>query len=147
MSKFKPVPLKGVVPNDEYLDGETPTVTWNGAEWPVPLLAPKQNRHVLPAVMRSKVTIADMKTAKLSEEQFDDLLGIVYWGLKRAHPTLTREQFDDVPFSMNDVMKASEVVARQTGAMAEQPKGAGDDTTQGEAQVEDATKSPQTGTQ
>jgi len=105
-------------PNADFLDGKTPTIEWAGKKWPIPLLAPKQNRHVIPALMRSMKVVAGMSPEKLksgsldvTEAQMDDLYDIVYWGLKRAHPTLTRDDFDDVDLPMMEMMKMIPVVA------------------------------------
>jgi len=145
MSKLpKIVDLKGIVPDVEYLDGETPTIKWNGTAWPIPPLAPKQNRHVIPLVMRSRAILGEIRAGTVSEAQMDDLYSIVFWGLKAAHPKLTREQFDEVHIKMDDLMAAMTVVANATGAMKEKAE-VGEDTPQGEDKQ--ATAQPQTGTQ
>ncbi len=107
-------------PNAKFLDGVTPTIEWDGKQWPIPLLAPRENRIVLPAVMRSRITVQKMtqENAPMTTEEYDDLTLIVYWGLRRAHPSLTRDQFDDVPISTIDLLRAMTTVARQTGAVA-----------------------------
>jgi hypothetical protein len=59
-------------PNERAKDGSTPTIHLAGKEWPIPLLAPRQNRIVVPAV--AKVTkrmreIAEAKLGKFAAEE------------------------------------------------------------------------------
>lgn len=135
------LPTSTIEPNPEFLDGTTPTISWAGKEWPVPLLAPKQNRQVIPAAMRSRASITKVIGGQepLTTEEYDDLSLIVFYGLKRAHPNLTRDQFDDTPLSIRDLMVAVTVVSQQTGIMKKEDGSA--------AVGEDiVAKPPQTGT-
>ncbi len=78
-------------PNALLLDGTTPTIKLAGRDWPVPLLAPRQNRIVVPAIGRW----ARAGDPAFSTEQYDEAIAIVHAALTRAHPTLTREEFED----------------------------------------------------
>jgi len=135
MSNAVELPIK---PNPKFLDGVTPTITWNGDKWPVPLLAPRQNRHVIPALMRTFknfALLADIRNAPpLTEDQYEDISSIVFWGLKRAHPDLTREQFDDVPLSMIEMMENVKVVSEATGIVKKATQGDGSTASVGEDQ-------------
>jgi hypothetical protein len=129
------IELHGVVPNQKFLDGETPKIEWAGKDWPIPLLAPKQNRHVLPAIMRvrHKVRTINVATAEpISEDDFEDLSKIVYWGLKRAHPDLTRDDFDEVSMPMKEMLKAMTVVAKQASGVPDKDEGDGNSAEVGE---------------
>lgn len=133
-------------PNVRFLDNKTPTIHWNGKEYPVPLLTPKQQRWIIPALMRSRNAI--MKLAQgngpaLTDAEYDDLVSVVYWSLKRAHPDLVFASFEDTPLSLLDLGPMIEVAAQQTGMFK---KEAGNGAAVGEAQAAPA-PNPQTGTQ
>jgi hypothetical protein len=56
-----------------------------------------------------------------TEAQYDDLLKVVFWGLKRAHPDLDWELFQDLPITTRDLFYAFTTISRQTGLL--QPAG------------------------
>jgi hypothetical protein len=156
--------VQAIVTPNELARNNAPTIRLAGLDWPIPLLAPRQNRHVVPAV--SKVTkrmreTAEAKLALLDEatkatmvaladpeeiarkgadavlrqriwtitdfsfemahslepEFFDTICDALYWALTRAHPQLTRAQFDDMPMGMLEMIDCIGVVAQQTGMM------------------------------
>lgn len=86
-------------------------VTLDGKKWPVPKLAPRQNRKVVPAILRC----AKIDQRNITEEQVDDLYLVLYTGLTRAHPTLTRDEFDGMPISVEDALAAFPIVAIASG--------------------------------
>jgi hypothetical protein len=143
-------------PNEHAKSAGAPCVRLAGKEWPIPLLAPRQNRIVVPAV--AKITkrmrdIAEQKfgsldaqekadliaalgsetelrsrlwrvtdfsfeiIANLESEFFDLVSDALYWSLTRAHPALTRQQFDDMPIGMIEMVDAVGIIAQQTGMM------------------------------
>jgi hypothetical protein len=153
-------------PNGILDDGVNPCIQLAGKKWPIPLLGPRQNRIVVPAV--SRITkrmreVAEAKLAELSDEQrqtimasatadetiaarlggdavvrsfvwkntdfstelvqgadtdFLDLLSeAVFWALKRAHPQMARDEFDDMPIATLDMVDAVGTIAQQTGMM------------------------------
>jgi hypothetical protein len=143
-------------PNELAKSTGAPTIRLAGKDWPIPLLAPRQNRLVVPAV--SKVTkrmrdIAEAKLGRIAADEKADLLAqlgsdaalrkriweitdfsfemaqdlepavfdiiadAIYWALTRAHPQLTRAQFDDLPIGMLEMIDAIGIVAQQTGMM------------------------------
>ena len=104
-------PIPTVAPNKALIDGVTPCVTLAGQDWPVPMLAPRQNRVVVPAIGRW----ARSDHGLISTEQFDDAVMIVHTALTRGHPELTREAFEDLPITTLELMSALPVIARQTG--------------------------------
>jgi hypothetical protein len=150
-------------PNGICDDGVNPTILLAGKKWPIPLLGPRQNRMVVPAV--SRITkrmreLAETKLAALTEQQrqaivagagpdaarlgadaalrgfvwkntdfgaelvalsdtefFDLLSDAVFWALKRAHPQMARDEFDDMPIATLDMIDAVGTIAQQTGMM------------------------------
>jgi len=55
--------------------------------------------------------------AGLEAEFFDLVSDALYWSLTRAHPALTRQQFDDMPIGMIEMVDAVGIIAQQTGMM------------------------------
>jgi hypothetical protein len=156
--------VQAIVMPNELAKNSAPTIQLAGLDWPIPLLAPRQNRIVVPAV--SKITkrmreTAEAKLAQLDDETkavllqlatpgeveekgadavlrkriwamtdfsfemahalepefFDTICDALYWALTRAHPQLTRQQFDDMPIGMLEMIDAIGMVAQQTGMM------------------------------
>jgi hypothetical protein len=98
-----------------------PKVTLAGKEWPVPLLVPRQQRIVIPKLMSLMKTLAvggAIDAASISTEQYDDLIDVIYHGIVRGSPTVTKEAFIDEPITLLELIKAIDVIAAQTGMMA-----------------------------
>jgi hypothetical protein len=156
--------VQAIVMPNELAKNNASCIRLAGLDWPIPLLAPRQNRHVVPAVSaitkRMRET-AEQKLAQLGEEKkaaflqladpdevsqngadavlrqriwaitdfsfemahslepefFDTICNALYWALTRAHPQLTRQQFDDMPMGMLEMIDCIGVVAQQTGMM------------------------------
>jgi hypothetical protein len=85
-----------------------PTIIIAGRAWRIPLLAPRQNRVVLPGLMR---------LGKEPAEQYGTLLDIVFAALTRAHPSIAREEFDDWPIATWELVESIPVIAKQTGLL------------------------------
>lgn len=83
-----------------------PTITIAGRAWRIPLLAPRQNRIVLPGFLM----LGDDPA-----ERYETLCDVVYAALTRAHPELDRSDFDDWPIATYELLDALPVIARQTG--------------------------------
>jgi hypothetical protein len=98
-----------------------PVVTLGGCEWFVPILAMRQARVVVPALMRLMPVLQAMQSgeastlARLSEQNFDAMIDVVHAALTRAYPTLSRDEFLDLPASTPELVAALAVVTRQTG--------------------------------
>lgn len=133
-------------PNQQLLDGRTPTITIAGKAWPVPMLAVKQNRIVVPQILKLAPKLmsatdknGEMSVPKLAEivtpEFFDELTEIVFLALNRGTPELTKEEFADMEFGMMDMLSSFLTVAQQTGLIKFQPKGAAPAGTVGEAKA------------
>ncbi len=74
--------------------------------WPVPLLAPRQNRIVLPGFL---------VLGEAPAEHYETLCDVVFAALTRAHPRLERAVFEDWPIATCELLDALPVIARQTG--------------------------------
>jgi hypothetical protein len=98
-----------------------PVVMLAGREWFVPTLAMRQSRVVVPALMRLMPVLSEMRggdasaMARMSEEDFENIIAIVHAALTRAYPALTRDEFLDLPASTTELVAAIAVVMRQTG--------------------------------
>ena len=98
-----------------------PVVTLAGREWFVPVLAMRQARVVVPALMRLMPVLQEMQSgqpaamARLSEENYDAIIAVVHAALTRAYPELSRAMFLDLPASTPELVAALGVVTRQTG--------------------------------
>ena len=85
-----------------------PLITIAGRDWPIPLLAPRQNRVVVPAIMR---------LASQPGLQYEDLLEIVFAALTRARPALERAEFEEWSIATWELVEAIPVIATQTGLL------------------------------
>ena len=95
-------------------------VTLAGREWFVPVLAMRQARVVVPALMRLMPVLQNLQSgmesaAQLSQADYDAILDVVHAALTRAYPRLTRDEFLDLPASTPELIAALAVVTRQTG--------------------------------
>jgi hypothetical protein len=107
-------------PNQELLSDERiPTVTLAGLTWPIPKLAIKQNEIILPILLRRAPQLAALAAGQggMTTEFVHDCSTIVYWGLTRGHKGFTREEFDDMPIEVTEVLNAVTVVGQQTGLL------------------------------
>ena len=103
---------------------DAPKVSLGGKEWPVPLLAARQNKIIDPLILGLLPIFAEWQTnravalAKLTGEEYDKLQEICYQALRRAHPEFTRDQFLDMPVSLPELIAAFPIIAQQTGVFA-----------------------------
>lgn len=93
---------------------DAPTITLAGKEWPVPLLVPRQQRVIIPAILR----LGSVNPTKITEQQYDDLVEIAFRAISRAHPQFTKEQLLDMPVTLIELISALPVIAQQTGMLA-----------------------------
>jgi hypothetical protein len=56
-------------------------------------------------------------TQVLEPTLYDNVAEAVFWALTRAHPQLTRSQFDDLPIGVLELIDAIGTIAGQTGMM------------------------------
>jgi hypothetical protein len=83
-----------------------PVIIIAGREWRIPLLAPRQNRIVLPGLL----ALGDGPA-----EQYRKLCDLVHAALTRAYPQVSPGEFEDWPVATCEMVDALPVIARQTG--------------------------------
>jgi hypothetical protein len=78
--------------------------------------------YVAPLSLRQILAIADyvpklsgITAENLSGERLSPLAEVVWHGLRRAHPALTREEFFDLPVTIGELVAALPVVIEQAG--------------------------------
>ena len=130
-------------PSAELVDGEAANAPDGGVlaivianrSWPVPRLSPKQNRIVVPALLAVVPRIVDahrrsetgtqdrlfLMARYLDTPTYDRIADAVFHALTRAHPQLSRTEFDELPIDTLDLLGAITVIARQAGLLGPQP--------------------------
>ncbi|MGH6889803.1 MAG: hypothetical protein ACREHF_11520 [Rhizomicrobium sp.] len=111
---------------------DVPTIRLAGRDWPVPALAPRQNRLVVPALFElvPKILRARDEAAGTGEtghfaglagyldtRAYDRLTEIAFLALTRAHPDLSRTEFDDMPIDTLELIAAVRTIAAQAGLL------------------------------
>lgn len=104
-----------------------------GQQWPVPKLAVRQFRVIVPGIVRllrelgpmfamtldakaGKISPADLvRQFHLSTEQIDLLGDIILCALQRAHSNMTHDQFQEMEITLQEMMGALPVIMRQAG--------------------------------
>jgi hypothetical protein len=105
-------------PDQSLIAPGCPIVAFAGREWFMPALAMRQSRVVVPGLMRLNPVLQQITSgqiAGLSEEHFENIIAIVHAALTRAYPTLTRDEFLDLPASTAELVAAIGVITRQSG--------------------------------
>jgi len=109
-------------------DDNTPRVTLGGKTWKVPELGIRQLRLVRRPIIDltdALVETADETTGervmKLTETQFGQMCDVVYHGLTRAHPALSRDEFEAMAATDGEIFLAFLVVRRQSGIYVVRP--------------------------
>lgn len=108
------------VPNAELLGKDDVLhIKLAGQEWPVPLLAPRQNNIIVPLFMRH----AGQPSADLfTQERMQEISTIVFTALTRGHKSITRDEFDDMPISFPEMIDALEAIRIQARMFKPVPK-------------------------
>ena len=110
---------------------EDPVITLAGTSWPVPRLAPRQNRIIVPALLRLIPRIVQAREQSLEaregdlaylsrfvdEVTYDQLATVAYTALTRANPELMRSDFDDMPIQTLELIASIFIIARQAGLL------------------------------
>jgi hypothetical protein len=87
-------------------------VRLGGRDWVLADLAPRQYRKVIPAL----VALDPLRSVgDLDEAKIDRLVEAYYLALTRAHPDLTREEWEEVPVSVIEMIDALPTLARKAG--------------------------------
>lgn len=106
-----------------------PKVTLGGKEWPIPKLAPRQQRLIVPALLAIMPTLGMIIAAveskdpmaiaqmQVNDDVYDKIVDVVYAALTRADPELKKEDFLDIAIDARDMFAALPVVMAQTGMM------------------------------
>lgn len=120
------------------LPEDVPAVSLGGRLWPIPELAVRQLRVVrrpiidlTEAIEATETQSTGQRVMALGAEQYQAMIDVVYHGLTRAHPALTRDEFFDMAASDAELFLAFLVVRRQSGIYVLRP--AGEAATPGEA--------------
>lgn len=115
------------------------SITLGGQQYSIPKLTIKQNRYVEVLATRNYSYFAKASSAggrinllELTDEQAADFTKIVYHTLTRVQPSLTFEQFEELPISMKEIMIALPVCIAQSGLYT-QRAASGEGATSGEA--------------
>jgi len=97
---------------------------------------------VLPLTLRQIIAIADfvpklsgLTAENLSSERLQPLAEVLWHGLRRAHPQMTRDEFFDLPITVAEMVRALPVVVEQAG-------GKKADTAAGEVQATSVSTQP-----
>ena len=113
-----------------------PSITLAGKEWPLPRLAPRQNRIIVPALValvpkilraRDEADAAGERGSfatlarYLDTDCYDRIAGLVFAALTRANPALTRDGFDDLPIDTFELVAAVVPIARAAGLIGSTP--------------------------
>lgn len=107
-----------------------PAVTLGGKTWKIPPLAVRQNKLIDPLLLDLIQTFAQWQTdkigamASLSREKYESLLTACFIACTRAEPELKRQQFEDLPITLPEMIAAYPVIAQQTGLFKEKAPGA-----------------------
>jgi hypothetical protein len=116
-------------PNQALLDDETiPRVTLAGKQWPIPMMAPKQNAIVVPTILKIVPNVLSANDGKgkfdlarfaavMTEEAYRGLITIVWMALTRGHSALTRAEFEEMPIGTMELVLAVLIIAQQTGVI------------------------------
>jgi hypothetical protein len=107
-----------VTPDPKVDCAGAPVITLAGREWFVPVLAMRQTRSVVPALMRLMPALQRLQSgdaSQLSEADYEAIIEAVHGALTRAYPTLTRDAFLDLPASTPELIAALGLVTQQTG--------------------------------
>ena len=104
---------------------ENPTITLGDKTYSIPLMTIKQNRELEFLVMRnlelffavSQGNQLDIIKAlsQIGKQQLDDFYEIVYIGLTKADPGMTREIFENIEAGMKEIVQAANVVISRSG--------------------------------
>ncbi|MGD0190197.1 MAG: hypothetical protein ABSD74_05615 [Rhizomicrobium sp.] len=114
-----------------------PTIRLAGRELPIPVLAPRQNRTIVPALLDLIPKVIEARSCALVDPQdeskginrlrllthlidtstYDAMCDIVFTAMTRAQPDFKRIEFDDLSLDIEDLIAAIFVVARQSGVI------------------------------
>jgi hypothetical protein len=107
---------------DDNLDlAGTRAVRLGGRDW---VVAPLSLRQIL-AIADFVPKLSGIGTDNLSGERLTPLAEVLWHGLRRGHPRLTRDEFFDLPITIAELVAALPVVIEQAGGKRVDADGAG----------------------
>ncbi|MBN8928647.1 MAG: hypothetical protein J0H19_18710 [Rhodospirillales bacterium] len=98
---------------------DTVTITLGGKDYPVPPLTLGQIKIVVPAAQR----LTSMKVDALLEADISDLTTMAYTAIFKATP-MSRPAFEDLHITVDDLVSAYAVIAKQAGMVEKKPEAA-----------------------
>lgn len=120
-------------PNTAEYNGTVPLINIAGKQWPIPELAIKHLRLVVPAIMKVMPRLAMIKDrVKKPDEMILALMGIdipimdalldaIFWSMHSGTPALLREEFDSMRIPARDLLGSIDIVVQQTGMFVKAP--------------------------
>lgn len=90
---------------------DSPTIRLGGKDVPVPELAIRQLRVVLPGLAALRRVSLDT----ISAEEIDTMSDVILAAVQRSQPDVTKDQFLDWPMSVMEMIQALPVIAAQSG--------------------------------
>lgn len=109
-------------------DSQLKYITLASRPWPVPLLSARQNKIIDPIIIRLLPLFTEWQQdkaqalARLGEQHYTDLQEIAFQAI-RHNSSLSRENFDELPISLPELIASINVIAEQTGLFARGEEG------------------------
>jgi hypothetical protein len=104
-----------------------PKIEVGGRQWPVPQLAARQLRVILPRWRE----VAGIDYGTITTQQFDACVDVLHAAISRANPDVGREEILDLPITIYEILPALNIIAEQMGVLKKRE--VGEETNQGEA--------------
>jgi hypothetical protein len=103
------------IPSAAAIAEGAPKVDFGGQQWPVPKLAFKQIKLIHKRLDRLATLLITNPTpmGEYTDEDLEDLAYTLHVALTRAHPALTRDEFDEYPTDRLELSRAFFVVLVQ----------------------------------
>lgn len=90
---------------------EPKTVTLDGRSWNIPELSVRQIIKIVPSIN----IIRRLAGGNITEAELSALYGVAFIALTKGYPELTREQFDDMHITIQEIAAAMPTIADQAG--------------------------------
>lgn len=98
---------------------DAPKITLAGKTFPIPMLAPRQSRKLVPFAFKMGSYLNN--TSGLEETDFDEMIGMIAVGLSRTRPDKTvpelTEELMDMPITLDEMQAALQTIFEQTGVV------------------------------
>lgn len=134
------------------------TIKLAGADYPIPKLAPRQLRIIMPAATRllkelgpimmvamgareapeNIDPVAMLEGLEVTEKMFDDLIDVLWPAIAKGSPGFTREIMLDLDTGVQELLMALPTILKQTGIMTGEPKKEGEGGAPGEVMALEA---------